>query len=370
MRARPLRLTASPTWAVRVHGLAFTVAVIVCLALKPIHTFSAPAFTAAVATTAVVCRLFARVPVPLVLPVAIAALALVWDPLGSRMFNADGPVATVVQTGTVWPECFVLLIGARLVSEWSRLAHDRQTAFALAGPSMSTEQSVTAAALTGAALAILTFSLAPTPDGTLSVLSVGGLLQSALRGATSVHVAILFAAGTALALIGSGFVRCWREWQAFLRLRRAARTSVPASAAEAVDWVADQAGGYNGTATAIGLASLLGTAATDLRTDALAVQHDAARQFLRRLLGLLPLLGFLGTIVGLAAAIAGLPHGLSGGVDLTASLGGLAIKFETTFLGLTAYLIGSLLTNFLDRLEADAGAGLLQLAEAINDARA
>jgi biopolymer transport protein ExbB/TolQ len=369
MTTQPVRLIASPTWTVRVYGLAFTVSVIVCLALKPTHTFSALAFTAAVATTAVVCRLFARVPVPLVLPVAITAIALVWDPLGSRMFNAEGPVATAVQAAAIWPECFVLLIGARLISEWSRQAHDRQATLALAGPSMTTEQSVTAAALTGAALAILTFSLVPLPDGAPSALSVSGLLQSALRGATSVHVAILFASGTALALIGGGFVRCWREWRAFLRLRRAARTSVLPSAADAADWVADQADGYASTATAIYLAGLLTGTESDLRTDAAAVHHDAARQFLRRLLGLLPLLGFLGTIVGLAAAIAGLPHGLSGGVDLTASLGGLAIKFETTFLGLTAYLIGSLLTNLLDRLEADAGAGLLQLAEAINHAR-
>jgi biopolymer transport protein ExbB/TolQ len=75
---------------------------------------------------------------------------------------------------------------------------------------------------------------------------------------------------------------------------------------------------------------------------------------------LLPLLGFLGTVIGLAVAISELPHGVTEGtgqaLDISASLAGLAVKFETTLLGLIASMISSLSLSFLEKREAELAA--------------
>jgi biopolymer transport protein ExbB/TolQ len=80
----------------------------------------------------------------------------------------------------------------------------------------------------------------------------------------------------------------------------------------------------------------------------------------RSLLPLLPLLGFLGTVIGLATAIGELPRGLTDGTgqgfDISASLAGLAVKFETTLLGLMASMISSLALNYLEKREAELAA--------------
>ncbi len=95
--------------------------------------------------------------------------------------------------------------------------------------------------------------------------------------------------------------------------------------------------------------------------------HQASRRFVRALLPFLPLLGFLGTVIGLATAIAGLPHGSEGsphGFDVSASLAGLAIKFETTFLGLVASIVASFLLNILEKHEAELAAACMLTVEA------
>nr|WP_244977923.1 MotA/TolQ/ExbB proton channel family protein [Aureimonas jatrophae] len=83
--------------------------------------------------------------------------------------------------------------------------------------------------------------------------------------------------------------------------------------------------------------------------------HAASRRFLRALLAFLPLLGFVGTVIGLAVAIGSL--GTSGpdasAVDIGSSLAGLSIQFETTLLGLATGLVASLLMAILERREAE-----------------
>jgi biopolymer transport protein ExbB/TolQ len=80
----------------------------------------------------------------------------------------------------------------------------------------------------------------------------------------------------------------------------------------------------------------------------------------RALLSSLPLLGFLGTVIGLTAAIGGLPRHLGpaaeGNLDISASLVGLAVKFETTLLGLAGGLLASLLLALLERREGELAA--------------
>jgi MotA/TolQ/ExbB proton channel family len=97
----------------------------------------------------------------------------------------------------------------------------------------------------------------------------------------------------------------------------------------------------------------------------------ASRQFVRTLLPILPLLGFLGTVIGLAKAISELPRGLTESADhafdISGSLAGLAVKFETTLLGLLASMISSLSLNFLEKREAELSAACMLVVKAAGE---
>lgn len=94
--------------------------------------------------------------------------------------------------------------------------------------------------------------------------------------------------------------------------------------------------------------------------DAAATDLPAPREkLIRGLIGMMPLLGFLGTIAGLLQALARLPDLFTPtGADSTALeavMQGLATAFETTLVGLVgAALTGFLLLLLTDR-EAEAG---------------
>lgn len=89
--------------------------------------------------------------------------------------------------------------------------------------------------------------------------------------------------------------------------------------------------------------------------DAAATGLGPRRErLIRALIGLMPLLGFLGTVAGIIEAMAGLPALFTGGgVDnaaLDPVLQGLATAFETTLVGLVgAALCGLLVTVLADR---------------------
>ena len=107
--------------------------------------------------------------------------------------------------------------------------------------------------------------------------------------------------------------------------------------------------------------------AFDAGADGLAVLPYYAldrglRRFVRTLIGFLPLLGFLGTVLGIMQALGALPAGLdangatadaalAGG--LQESLAGIAVAFETTLLGLLGNLTASLLLAATEKAEAD-----------------
>lgn len=363
MRAEPIVAPRVPP--TQLFGLAFCASVVLCLALEENHAFSLLGLVAALGATGVVLRLFADLPVPLTPCVLMAAFALVADPIGQRLLIDDVPAAVALQRTGVWSECLMLAIGGRLVGTAARRAFDQRWRFSSSGPAATAQHSAAAALLIAMAATLAILALVPARTPAADALSVAGLVRSALLGTTSIHVAILVAAMTALVLIVAAYGRYLWEIRAFAHLRGAVRRAPPAAAPPNAAWVEAHAGPFAGSTTAISLAEFLSPGSDATRLEAAGLFHDASRQFLRRLIGLLPLLGFLGTVVGLAAAISGLPRGLTGAVDLTASLGGLAIKFETTFLGLAAHLIGSLLVNLLDRLEWEARAGLMQFAAGV-----
>lgn len=94
---------------------------------------------------------------------------------------------------------------------------------------------------------------------------------------------------------------------------------------------------------------------------------------IRALLAFIPLLGFLGTVIGLTAAVGGLPNELNapgtGDLNIGASLLGLAVKFETTLLGLAGALVASLLLALLEKREGEIAAECFHLVETLPDDR-
>ncbi|MEI2384491.1 MotA/TolQ/ExbB proton channel family protein [Breoghania sp. JC706] len=90
--------------------------------------------------------------------------------------------------------------------------------------------------------------------------------------------------------------------------------------------------------------------------------NGSIRTFIRLLIASLPLLGFLGTVVGIMEALSGLPQVFSGDRSvvadltpaLTASLGGISLAFQTTLLGLVASLVTTLALGYVEKAEADA----------------
>lgn len=83
----------------------------------------------------------------------------------------------------------------------------------------------------------------------------------------------------------------------------------------------------------------------------------AQRRLLRTLIGLLPVLGFLGTVVGIMQALANLPAALAAqpatqDAGLSESLRGIATAFETTLLGLVGSIAATLALASVERAEA------------------
>ncbi len=110
--------------------------------------------------------------------------------------------------------------------------------------------------------------------------------------------------------------------------------------------------------TALSVRLRLAARSPGAAADLAAVEGLAAegRRLVRTLITFLPLLGFLGTVVGLATAIAALQDvgpGETGAAGIAASLSGLAVKFETTLLGLGGALVASVLLALLERAEGE-----------------
>lgn len=88
--------------------------------------------------------------------------------------------------------------------------------------------------------------------------------------------------------------------------------------------------------------------------------HLASRRFIKTLVPLLPLLGFVGTVIGLSITLGELPRDTADGAraaaDISASLGGLAIKFQTTLLGLAGGMVASTGLNALEKAETELAA--------------
>ncbi|MEM7693053.1 MAG: MotA/TolQ/ExbB proton channel family protein [Pseudomonadota bacterium] len=93
--------------------------------------------------------------------------------------------------------------------------------------------------------------------------------------------------------------------------------------------------------------------------EAFDVAAAGRRRYLRTLIALLPVLGFVGTVLGLQRALSQLPEGFSesfaaAGPDsaFTASLVGIATAFETTLIGLVGSFVFQFILAGVERAEA------------------
>jgi hypothetical protein len=97
-------------------------------------------------------------------------------------------------------------------------------------------------------------------------------------------------------------------------------------------------------------------------SDMILMRRQIQRRFLRTLIALLPVMGFLGTVWGIKIALSHIPEELffqdqSGDLakamaDMTASLKGIATAFETTLLGLLGSIAATLALAQIERAEA------------------
>ncbi|KAB0676867.1 MotA/TolQ/ExbB proton channel family protein [Aureimonas leprariae] len=268
--------------------------------------------------------------------------ALAW-PLFPAL-EAAGTPADAIGGRAVWPEVLVLLFASRLLAERAEVrlevAFDGRGGGGTAAPGA---QSLGAALFLGAGLALLFYRFFPLDT---AASGPAGVLLRALAGPTAVHLAIVLLFFVLLAALLDGAAMLIREARWLGQARREGRTawsSLPAQSRVRA-WLAapDRPAG---------------------EPTPLDEVHAASRRFLRVLLSFLPLLGFLGTVIGLSIAVGALgSRGASPGVDLGGSLAGLAIQFETTLLGLLGGLVGAFALALLDKREAELEAACRRLA--------
>ena len=343
------------SWRLTVYGIAFAAALFCELLLHPVEGVSFVALAAATGVAATLIRLLTPLRLPLGIAVWTALVPLMLDRVILPVATSPLAAADVVHARTLWPICLMAVFAGRILGIATRDAYLARWADPVRAPVVVAEQSLGAALAFGFALTVALLTIVPTGSATPG--RVQGLFVSALHGTTVIHVLILFVVFVLAALIVDGFALLFADWRTLVAARRNLRAAGGdrIRIAAAVDALPN---------TRIGLLFKAETG-RDPTGDWPAQRQfrDASRLFVRRTLTLLPLLGFLGTVVGLSAAVAELPFG-AGGVqsgDLGAALRGLAVKFETTFLGLVGSAALGAVLGLLERLEAETAAGVLQV---------
>ncbi len=290
-------------------------------------------------------------------------------PLGLALVTSGAPIADTVRSATVWPQFLLCLLGSRVLSVSNEAAFAELWRKPFAKVGAVEEQSVGSALAVGIAAALAFYALVPA----LIPAATGqptGILLSAMKGSTLVHGAIILMFLTILAMIVDGLRLHLRDISVLNRFRTAVRQS--GAGPNALLTAEFQAVGHTRASRMI--AAALRPSPENSAVSAYESFHTASRRFLRALLPFLPLLGFLGTVIGLATAISDLPRGLAPApgqpLDISGSLAGLAIKFETTLLGILASLIATLALNLLEKHEAELAAACQRVVEAIRYAEA
>jgi hypothetical protein len=301
----------------------------------------------------------------------LAAALAAAVPLGPVF--AGESLVDVAERGFIWPEVLVLAFAGRVLAEESDLRFAAFWRDPLAARRRAEAQSTAAAVCLGLALTLAFYHWAA-PFRPAASTDALGLLASALLGETFIHAAIIVLFFTVAAYVLDAVLIHLRDRAAFSALRTVF-AEAPADGAAAARLR---------QLVTVDFAPLAHTRAMRLVLETLdrhSAGHPAAagasiagffaasRRFIRALLSFLPLLGFLGTVVGLATAIGTLPTGGGeGAFDVAGSLAGLAIKFETTLLGLTGSIIAAMALASLEKGEAELAAEASRFVEAATTA--
>ncbi|GMP12210.1 hypothetical protein TM239_64790 [Bradyrhizobium sp. TM239] len=300
-------------------------------------------------------------------------------PLIVQALSAGEPIVALVARSSVWPQLLVTLIASRALASENHLAFARFWLRPLdrTGP---VEMQSTAAPVALACFLILLFYLviphvmAPGPG------PVQSAVVSAVLGRTVVHSAIIFLFFVVMASIFEAahlHVADSRVIAGFSRMIETERDKGRHPDLSAI-LTRQLAPAAHTRAVRLLNAAIDGAGpevAAPSRLAALSFDRfqSASRQFVRSLLPLLPLLGFLGTVIGLASAISDLPHDLNASsghnIDISASLAGLAVKFETTLLGLIASIVCSLALGLLEKRETELAAMCMLIVDNAREAR-
>lgn len=271
--------------------------------------------------------------------IAAAALSLAL-PLGPIVWSGTS-IPAAIHGNVVWPQILVTLFAGRV------LAADAEQRFVAfwrdpAHHVHARTQSLAGAIVNGSCLVLVFYQVAGDTSGiSPDALDPWSIMHRALVGETFIHVAIVSLFAITVAAIIDAALALAGDLQGLAALRRTL-------AAAPRDEVGARLVRFSHTRP---LQELLG------HQSALIGLHQASRRLIRALVSFLPLFGFLGTVIGLTAAIGGLPNNLgpeaAGNLDIGASLVGLSVKFETTLIGLVGALIASLFLALIERRESE-----------------
>ena len=303
----------------------------------------------------------------------VLALAV---PLGP-VFASGAKLGQALLVAPPWPQMLVALFASRVLSEDCALGFARVWRGPIAPGAPVRAQSVSAAVALGSFLTLAFYTgLAFAGVEKSGATSFSAIVLDALVGETAVHRAILALFFVILAYLGETALQHRADRAAFRGLQAALqrRGRVPGGPS-ARDALAEALAGLGPSGAtqlvedAFDRAGDPRPAGLALRAASLAAFRAGSRRFVRSLLPFLPMLGFFGTVVGLATAMAALPTSApgGGGVDITESLSGLAVKFQTTLLGIMASLIASAALNLVEKSEAELAAECALLVARVED---
>jgi len=303
---------------------------------------------------------------------ALAATVLVLAvPLASRI-AAGETIPAAIHATIVWPQILATLFASRVLSE---LAEFRLIAFcrdprAIGGRVQA--QSLAGAVSLGCCLTLIFYQIAGGVAIAPERLDPAAIALRAATGQTALHAAIVFLFFVVVAAILDATLMTLSDSLVLGAVRRFFRDAVPEGVspppAQLSALLAERLGQFSHSRAYEYVREAL--RGGDGSRHTVAGFHAAARRMLRALISFLPLLGFLGTVIGLTAAVGGLPAELvpEGGaqLDISASLLGLALKFETTLLGLAGALAASLMLSVLEKHESEIEAQCRYLAAAVS----
>jgi biopolymer transport protein ExbB/TolQ len=280
-------------------------------------------------------------------------------PLFSSGASPAAALVLAAKRGALWPQALVALLCSRAFAAEAALDFATSWDHPLFASSTLRLQSLGGALSLGAFFGICGALLLGDIHLDASDRAVA-TIAAALVGATPIHVAILSLFFFLMGIAAESMWMCVKDRAALARIRTAlaarASSGDSASLAQCAEALSADARHYGQSATVQVLRGEFDPRA-GRSADAYLHFRNATRRFARNLLPVLPLLGFLGTVVGLAISMSELQKGIdaggAGAANISGALMGLAIKFETTILGLLANIVGLVLLNLCEKCESD-----------------